>query len=319
MPMMTLDQWKTARRVDHDRVVFLGKVFNRRTRPRPPYADLKAFDADVMGFHAAQAKFDKIVFLGDILADTDQFIRNAPVGLEARYLTAVRALKDSAQDELARLCNDANPPNQIAQDVVALARGTALAPKTATVKTYYCVPPGSAFTRGAIDGTINNHLVTANGLFNPAGVQVTRVNTQALPIPAQFNNRPVLTNGRFDEVRESAFVLVKFLNTQAGASMHVVYIERFQDDDVQGFCCRRGGTYSGATADRPIVVVTLTPPGAGAATYNTTLAHELTHGLTTEGTHADNPDSLMAGGANRNGTNDTSLALLAWLRNNPAV
>jgi hypothetical protein len=319
MPMMTLDQWKNTRRVDHDRMVVFGKVFNRRTRPRPPYADLKSFDADVMGFQQAQGKWEKITCLGDILADCDQFIRNSPPNLEARYTNAVRALQTSAEDELARLCNDANPPNQISQDVVALARGTALAPKACTIKTYYCIPPGSAFQRNVIDNTINAHLVTANGLFAPAGMQVGRVNAQALPIPANFNNMPVLTNGRFDEVRQSAFVLVKFLNTQGGAAIHVVYVERFADDDVQGFCCRRGNIYSGATADKPIVVVTLTPPGAGAGTYGTTLAHELTHGLTSEGTHAENADSLMAGGANRNGTNDMSLAMLAWVRNNPAV
>lgn len=322
MPMMTLDQWKNTRRVDHERVVFLGHVFNRRTRPRPDYADLKVFDQDVAGFHAAQAKFDKIAFLGDILADTGRFLANAPKDLEARYLTAARALRDSAEDELTTLCGAANPPDAMSKDIVAMSNATALTPKAVTVKAYSCVSGGSAFSSGAIDSRINSHLATANQLFGAAGVQVSRLNPTAAVIPptGTFGGRPILDQGRFDEIRESAFILVKYINSQGGgATIDVVYVERFKDDDVQGFCCRRGKVYSGATPNRPIVVVTLSPPAAGAATYDTTLAHEMTHALTGEGTHADQPDSLMAGGANRNGTNVMSLAMLSWLRNNENV
>ncbi|HVR87905.1 MAG TPA: hypothetical protein VMU54_26540, partial [Planctomycetota bacterium] len=288
--MMTLDQWKTTRRVDHEQLVFLGHVFNRRMRPRPDYADLKVFDDDVLRFHLSQAKFDKIGYLGDIIADTDRFLANAPKDLEGRYLNAVRALQASAKDELTDLCGATSPPDAMAQDIIALGRAKALTPKAATLKVYSCLPSGSTLSTSSIDARINSHLVSANQLFDAAGVQASRINATAIPIPATFNDRPFLTNGRFDEVRESAFVLVKYCNSQGGAAaIHVVYVDRFADDDVQGFTCRRGKIYSGATADRPIVVVTLTPPVAGAGTYTTTLAHELTHALTSEGTHADLP------------------------------
>lgn len=320
MPMLTLDQWKNARRVDHDQMVILGHVFNRRTRPRPPYADLKAFDADVRDYHTTQMKFDKIVFLGDLFVETSRFIANAPPNLPARYLTAARTLRDAAEDELSIQCGATVPAAQRAADILAMANGTALAPKAAGVRIFSLVPQGSAFTADRINALINIHLVSANALFNPAGLTVTRLNDRPLPIPATVNNRPVLDNGRFDELRESPFLLLKHLNAQrSAANVNVIYVERFKDDDVQGFTCRKGNVYSGSTADVPAVVVTLTPPPAGAATYGTTLAHELGHAIMGEGTHANDPDSLMAGGANRNGTNEMSLAMLSWLRNNSVV
>jgi len=320
MPMMTIDQWKTARRVDHEQIVMLGHVFNRRSRPRPAYADLKVFDADVIAFGAAQTRWEKIRPLADIIADAALFIANAPQNLQARYLNAVKALRDAAADELGTVTGSNTPPGIMRTDVEALSRGAAMTPKTASLQVYALVPGTCTMTDGTINGRINSHIAEANRLLNPAGVQATRLNPVLVRIPAQSSGRPTLDNGRFDELRESPFVLVRYIEAlNSGAAVSVVYVDRFKEDDVQGFCCRKGGVYSGATPTKPIVVVTLNPPGAGAATYDTTLAHELTHGLTGDGTHANDPDSLMAGGSIRNGTNDVSLGMLAWLRNNEVV
>lgn len=320
MPMMTIDQWKTARRVDHEQIVLLGHVFNRRTRPRPPYADLKVFDADVIAFGAAQTRWEKIRALGDIIADARLFIANAPQNLQPRYLTAVKALRDSAAAELATVTGADTPPGIMRTDVEAISAGTALTPKTASLQVYALLPGSSTMSDATINGRINSHITEANRLFNPAGVQATRLNSVLGKIPTTYSGRPTLDNGRFDELRESPFVLVKYIEAQnSGAAISVVYVDRFKEDDVQGFCCRKGGVYSGATPTKPIVVVTLNPPGAGAATYNTTLGHELTHGITGDGSHSNDADSLMAGGSIRNGTNDVSLGMLAWLRNNDVL
>ena len=308
MPMLTVSQWKDARRVDHEQVVFFGHLFNRRTRPRPAYADLKVFDADVMAFAAAQTSWDKIRPLGDIIADANQFIVNAPQNLPPRYLTAVRTLRDAAADEFSTLTDGTITAATLRSDIESISRGAALAPNSVTVHVY---AQGSNLSDATLNGRINGHLGEVNRLFNPGDVQVTRLNAALSRI--SLADSPV-DQGGFNEQGRAPFELIRYIKGKNnGADVSVVYTDKFMADDVQGFTCRQGRVYSSAVPVKPIVVVTLNPPGTS-TTYDTTLAHELTHGITGEGGHSNEPDSLMAKGAIRNPTAEVSFAMLAWLR-----
>jgi len=113
--------------------------------------------------------------------------------------------------------------------------------------------------------------------------------------------------------------LVEYTNASGAAAntMDVVYLDNYEtaQNDVQGRAYRTNDPT--LTPNRPIVTITLNPPAGGAATYPTTLAHELGHAITGCPAHIQDANNLMSAGSMRNGTNRLSDGQVAWLRNSP--
>ena len=132
---------------------------------------------------------------------------------------------------------------------------------------------------------------------------------------------PLNQQGKFADGGMGGQRLVEYTNASGAAAntTDVVYLDNYEtaQNDVQGRAYRTNDPT--LTPNRPIVTITLNPPVGGAATYPTTLAHELGHAITGCPAHIQDANNLMSGGSVRNGTNRLSDGQIAWLRNNPWV
>jgi hypothetical protein len=328
--MMTLAVWKNTRRVDH---VDLGK-FHIRWRSKPSdLADLKVFDADVTAFAAANNNFDRVTVLGRLLQQTTAYRTLGPNVFPDRYSNAVNALHMAVTNDLNQICG-ALQPARTADILAASSVHPVLAPKNVALNIFYLVPVGaapSALELLGVDVRISAHINQANNApgYEQAGITFYRTNAAAvvarqtaagqsilLPVAADV---PVASRGRFADGGNGGPRLITYCNASGGAakSIDVVYLDHYDQADVQGRTFRAGVDYGGSIPARPIVTVTLNPPADGNATYPTTLAHELGHALTSDPDHSLDASCLMAGGAIRNGNNTLSPGLIGWFRNNP--
>ncbi len=327
--MLTLGQWKETRRVDH---VDLGIAAVRFRGASVALTDLKIYDADVAAYPSAANDFDRVTVLGRILEQTRSYL-GLPAGtVPQRYARAVDALRNAASQDLNRICGTRYQPLRTA-DLMQMARRGALSPKTIAINVLYLAPVGAAPNVGPIDAIINGHIAQANACagFMRAGLSVARssavavVATQTAAGESILNPVspavPVAKQGRLAEGGEGGRRLIRYCNALAAApgSVDVVYADHFDQDDVQGRTYRAGSESLGIAPNRPIVAITLNPPAGGAATYATTLAHELGHALTGCPDHSTDPANLMCGGGSRSGSNQLSDGQVAWLRNNAWV
>jgi hypothetical protein len=324
--MLTMPQWIDSRRVDHVNIPILNlnpryRAFNPGQRP-----DLKMFDVLVQSFTTAQTEVDKVNALADIIDLSTAFLTNNPS--ENRYLQPVQALQNSAvQDLNAKFSLRANA---MKQDIVAAANGQALAAKQINLNVYYLVPVGSNPALGPVDTTINQHIATANGspAFQSASLTVNRVNAVATLISQDPKGRsiiltsppaPVNLAGKLQDATQGGASLIDALAAIPGTGVDVVYLDDYDADDIQGRTLRTGQDYYGSTPVRPIVTIRLTPAVGGAATFTTTLLHELGHAISGNGEHITDANNLMSAGSARNGFNQLKLGQIAWYRNNPHV
>jgi hypothetical protein len=328
--MMTLAVWKNTRRVDHQEI--LG--FHPRVRAlASPQANLKVFDADLIAFGLANNNFDRVTILGRLLQSTRNYLALPDNTVPDRYKDAVRALVIAVMNDLNQICGGASPPR--AADIISLGDPhPALAQKNVSLNIFYLVPANAAPAFGAVaavDTLVNTHITNANSAagFQRANITFARTNAVAtlasqtaagdsilLPaVPAV----PVNQRGKFADGGNGGPRLITYCNASAGAanSIDVVYLDNYDQADVQGRTFRAGVDYGGSTPARPIVTVTRNPPADGVATHPTTLAHELGHALTRDPDHSHDANNLMAGGAIRNGSNRLSDGLIGWFRNNP--
>ena len=103
------------------------------------------------------------------------------------------------------------------------------------------------------------------------------------------------------------------------ADMDVVYVDAFDQADIQGRTFRALADYAGHVPLRPIIAIRLTPVVGGAATHPTTLLHEFGHALCSEPSHSTVPSNLMSDGANRTGVDALTDGQMAWFCNNPYI
>ena len=325
--MMTLAVWQNTRRVDH--LDILGSQPRWRDLPSAQ-ANLKGFDADVTAFGTANNNFDKVTVLGRLLQSTRAYLALPAGTVPARYTNAVNALDMAVQNDLNQICGGAYQPPRTA-DIVALGGALpALAPKNVSLNIFYLVPVGAAPVVGPIDVIINAHIANANNAagYQRAGINFARTNPAATVVSQTAAGDSILLpavlavpahlQGKFADGGNGGPRLITYCNASAGAanSIDVVYLDHYDQNDVQGRTFRAGKDYGGVTPTRPIVTVTLNPPAAGVATQPTTLAHELGHALTSDADHSLDANCLMAGGAIRNAADTLSDGLVGWFRNN---
>jgi hypothetical protein len=322
--MMTLAQWKDARRVDHVSIPVINT--NMRFRDPNQRPDLKMFDPLLTAFATAPTELDRVMALGDILDLTAAFLGNA--GGANRYQTPVQALQNSATQDLnARFGLYANA---IRQDIITFANGQALTQKHLNVNVYFIAPVGANPNLGPIDAIINGHIATANlsSAFQDAHVTVARTNAVATVITQNAANESLLLTdppapnnmaGKFQDSSDGGAKLIQVSNASGAAGVDVVYVDEFDQNDIQGRTFRVGQNYFGETANRPIVTVRVTPAVGGMATHATTLVHELGHAVSSNAEHTNDGDNLMASGAVRNGNNRLKSSQIGWYRNNPWV
>lgn len=278
---MTVAQWMNARRVDH--ATLLG--FHPRVRGQAAGApNLKVFDADVAAFAAADNDFDRVSALERIIRQARVHLNVPANNALRRYTAAINALYQSASLELGQICGAAYQPSRNI-DLAALAAHNALAPRNLSLNVFYLAPVGAAPAVGPIDAVINNHIQNANNAagYQAANITFARTNPAAtvaaqtaagdsLLLPA-IPAVPVAHQGAFADGGVGGPRLITYCNASGGAanSIDVVYLDRYDQPDVQGRTFRAGANYNGAVPARSIVTVTLNPPPGGAATYPTTL------------------------------------------------
>lgn len=317
--MMSLDQWKKTRRVDHlDLYIAHPRLLWRRGpfHPSVPF-DLKVFDEDVAAAAALQTNFDKVCILGRIIVQTAAYLLLTP-NPPQRYRKAVQALQQSAQADMNDIASGPKYQQARTRDITNLARGTALAEKHVSLNVFYLAPVGADIALADIDFKIDSHIDNANAAngYKQAKIHFERTNTSAT-VASQTEAGPFLYNEKFYDQGNEAKRLITYCNASGGAanSIDVVYLSHYdQEPEVEGKTYRSDTYYGGGwqKATRPIVTVTLS---GTRETYRTTLAHELGHALTGEGKHSKDPDNLMAG--TRNGTNNLTHGQIGWFRNNP--
>ena len=326
--MMTLPQWQHTRRVDHVSVpsVSLSQGFrlaHPRVRSSPGGLDLKMFDADVAAFARATNNVDRVGILGRIIECSSAFLALPLAAAPQRYRQAVHALYQSAQLEMNQICGGAVYQPLRTQDLVMATHQTVLPPKTVHLNIFYLAPIGTIPLVGPIDRTINTHIAQANTCpgFQVAGLTWQRNNPAAQVVTQSPTGQPILNpaNGQFSDGSTGGERLIAYCERfvpPSATSIDIVCVEHYDQADVQGRTLRSGHDYNGSIPRRPIVTITMNPPGRGALTYPTTLAHELGHALTGEPAHSADPNNLMAEGANRNGRNHLTPGQIGWFRQN---
>lgn len=330
--MLSLAQWKTSRRVDH--VNIPGIPWHPRYRGRNTIRpDLKMFDPFVQRHETCVNPVDRVNALGEIIDLATGFlsISNDPTVL-ARYLAPVQALRAAAIQDLRARVGTAYVDGA-SRDIIALANGGALTPKRIPVNLFWVAPRGAppdAARLGAITTAIAAQVTAANQCAGYRAAMLTVVPAAAAPrvlseSPAHESlllagdQVPVAMRGRFQEAGRGGVRLIQTLNTIPGTGVDVVFVERMEADDVQGFTFRtsKGHPLDGAVQpERPIVLVRETPAAGGAGTHPTTLAHELCHAISDEGEHSADPKNLMSAGSARDGTNALGPGQIGWYRNN---
>jgi hypothetical protein len=340
--MLTVTQWKQARRVDHVKVA----AFNIRYRGNPDL-QLKAFDQLVTDYHAGLTDQARLIALGEIIASATAFAAGAHT---AQTQTPVAALATAAEQDLRLLL--------AGRDVAADGAVGELRALPATwgarqvrVNTWIVVPDAQrAQNFSHIDAMIDAHLLAANQLYAGQGMRLSAVRRNAVSTVssrADPNAEATRTNSLLDftpdptslpdglrpflaQLQASAGTfsmearsrIAAWLNTKAmpASTVDLVYVPAFAEDDAQGLTTRPHSTGLATTPDRPYVTIGWNPLSAvafptAAVTFPTTLAHELLHALMDEGTHTADANNLMAGGSNRSGTNVISTAQMAVARN----
>jgi hypothetical protein len=327
--MITLAQWENTRRVDH---VHLPGGLNPRFRGNagPGLQNLKGLDQFVQAYAQVQGQDDwaKVGALAQIVGEALAHITAAQGQVNQRYITAAQTLLTSANTDLNLLCGAQFQTNRTA-DLVALHANGPLVQRTVRLNVYYLAPIGANPNVAPIDQTINQHVTNANqlGCYQRASITFQRVNAAAavatqtasggsilLPAVASV---PLNQQGKFADGGMGGQRLVEYMNASGAAAntIDVVYLDNYENaqNDVQGRAYRTNDL--ALALNRPIVTVTLNPPVGGAATYPTTLAHELGHAITGCPAHIQDGNNLMSGGNIRNGTNNLSDGQIAWLRN----
>ncbi len=316
--MLTLNQWRQISKVG---VPLIGRF----TGPK-----LSRFDDGVRAYGAANNNFDRVTLLGTMLRDSNELMQLPPAQMTEPHAQALGTLRITIKDDLNQICGEASKYNRN-QDIIAAGNGGALAPRTVVVNVYYLHQLGVAPPPvGPVDATINAHLATARDIFNGAQITFVRSNAAATPISQAPNPggafegilsppaAPGLpAGGVFGVGGTGGPRLITALNATVPApkSIDVIYIPRFDENDVQGYTFAAQHSYDGVFPRRPMVVMTLHPPADGDATYPSTLAHELGHALTGELNHSTDANDLMCGGANRTGS-DISPGEIGWFRYN---
>lgn len=326
---MTLAQWQNTRRVDH---VHLPGGLNPRFRgnPGPGLQNLKGLDQCVQDYWTVNGQDDwaKAGALAQIAEEALAHIAAAQGQVEQRYITAVQALLNSANADLNMICGAHQANRNV--DLAALHANGALVQRTVRLNVFYLAPIGANPNLGPIDQVIDQHILNANQLacYQRAHITFQRVNGVAT-VASQTNNGrsilmpsvnevPVNQQGKFADGGIGGERLIEYMDNSGGGAntIDVVYLDHYENaqDDVQGRAYRTND--ANQAPNRPIVTVTLNPPVGGAATYPTTLAHELGHAITGCPAHIHDGNNLMCGGNARNGTNNLSDGQIAWLRNN---
>lgn len=330
--MYTLGQWKDTRRVDHFN--FIGFSFSRGFYIANPRwrmfdatlrPDLKVFDPFVDECAPTRSAFDRMTALGNIINTAYHFIqgRQAPAQANDRYNTAVDALYNQALLDMNQLVG-AHYQQAMEHYITGVNRPA----RTINVNVLLLKPSGGAVP-AADAATINQQIQNANASAAFQGAQITVTRIGAITrIHEDANNRsflltapaPLAVRGNFQEDMDGGDRLIDHCNTLThNADMNIVFVDAFDQNDVQGFTFRAQVSYRGHIPQRPIIVVRLTPVAGGAATHPTTLLHELGHALCTEGSHSADANNLMAGGAVRSGINQLSVGQCAWFCNNPYI
>jgi len=326
--MLTLVQWKDIRRVDHVSLpaVSLSRgiyIAHPRWRQRDPTQrpDLKVFDTHVQAYLALQSNFDKITALAEIMSLTYHFI--AGRGGNDRYSQAVTQLYNSALLDMNALCH---PAHQQAMEHYI----TGVSRPARTVRVNLLLIKPSAVPAPPANGLVATaHIQTANAAqcFQDAQITVAPVGP-IMQIHQNAHNQPfllgppapVIVQGTFQDSAGGGDRLIDYCNTlPRNADVDVAYVDAFDQADIQGRTFRALQDYNGHVAQRPIIVIRLTPAVGGGATHGTTLLHELGHALCSESSHSADPANLMAGGANRTGADELSLGEAAWFCCNPYV
>jgi hypothetical protein len=280
----------------------------------------------------ASNNFDRVTILGRLLQWTAAYVSLPPNTVPERYTNAVKTLDTAVRNDLNEITGGVTYQTSRNADIVAL-RGDqpALTPKQVSLNIFYLVAIGAAPGVGPIDVTIDNHITQANNAvgYRRARITFARTNAAATLVsqtPAgdsillsASSEVPARGQGKFADGGVGGPRLITYCNASGGApgSIDVVYLDHYDQLDVQGRTFRAGKDYGAATPNRPIVTVTLSPPAAGSATQPTTLAHELGHALTGDPDHSLDASCLMAGGAIRNANDTLSDGLVGWFRNNP--
>jgi hypothetical protein len=330
--MYTLGQWQDIRRVDHFK--FVGVSFSRGfyiANPRwrqfdaNDRPDLKGFDQYVTAFNLAQSPFDRMSALGEIISLGYHFIqgRQAPAQANDRYNNAVDALYNRAIIDMNLIAGHLRQ-----QAMEHHITGVARPARTIQVNVLLIKPSAVAAPAGdAI--TINAQIANANAsaAFQNAQIAVNQVggivqvhedaHHQSFLLGAAA---PLHVRGTFQDSAVGGDRLIDYCNgLPRTADMDVVFVDGFDQADVQGRTFRAQNDYNGHTALRPIIAIRLTPVVGGAATHPTTLVHEFGHALCSEPSHSADANNLMAGGANRTGIDNLSAGLNAWFCNNPYI
>jgi hypothetical protein len=326
--MLTLLQWQNTRRVDHAN---LGK-FHPRFRAFDPNRrpNLKTFDDLVQRYETSTKDFDRVNILGDILGAAATFLADNKYEAH-RYLDAVRTLRTAAIGEL----RDKFPKKgiEIANDIESVAKGRTLSSKEIHINVYYLDQVGATPDLNGVEKIIKDQIDNANnsGSFQNAELQIVRTNAKAALISTAANNRPVLHEGKLHEGGLGGGLLIEALNAIPGEGVDVVFLEKYEKDDVQGYTFQMSKEWDNSvnpkhqstiSPARPIVTVRTTAVAGGNKTHSTTLMHEICHAVSGNGDHSQDGDNLMADGgerAKKGVKNDLSLGQIGWYRNNDRV
>lgn len=328
--MLTLDQWKNIRRVDH--VTLPGFSFRRgfyraHARYRDPNnrPDLKFLDAHVQACHTAKSDWDRMTALGDILAEGSKFV--AGRAGDDRYATAVNVLHNHALRGVADIVG-----NGYQKDVEDFVTRGSPRIRRITVNLFIVTPVGGTpspyLTQTILDHVLEAYVTPA---FLGAGVLVHVPNREPTHLTSfQGQSITLAGDGVPENVRgkihpespNSAGRLIRHCNSLGGGKrLDVAYVPDFEISDVAGKTNRAGKMCGGVAPTRPIIMINANPSQALAdrGGLNTTLAHEFGHAICGCGEHSTDPNCLMADGNNRNGKNEFSLGQRAWFACNEWV
>ena len=333
--MITVDQWKAIRRVDHLTVPgfsFRRGFYRAHARYRDPgnRPSLKYFDKYVQRFHTVRNNFDKVNALASVIRQTAHFV--AVRNKDDRYDKAVNTLHNHALTAMDEICGSAHQQS-MENHITRLARPA----RTITINVLAVTKSSERTWPGLLPAKIREHIKAANDCpaFQKAKLTVVPFNRRITHI-TNYGGGPILCPDR-DGV--PAYMKDKFLesspssggrlvgycnslqNTHGPKCIDVAYIPDFVDKDTGGLTMRAGVKWGGVAPDRPIVVININPAPALQLRggLETTLAHELGHAICGCGVHAAAADNLMAGGNERNGRNQANRGQCAWFCSNPWV
>lgn len=331
--MLTFLQWQSTRRVDHGAVNLGFKSFHPRVRSRDPHQrpDLKTFDQLVRDYNAPGIKeFAQVTILGEIVGQAAKFLTDNKYEAR-RYLDAVRTLRTAAIEELRS--KFPTKGIEIASDIERAAKGSTLSSKEIYINVYYLDKVGAKPDLRGIDKIIDQQIDNANnsGAFQDAEIKIVRKNANATLISKGALDRPILDKGGLREGEKGGGLLVEALKAFPSDGVDVVFLEKYEKDDVQGYTFQTAKEWDNSLSPthqttispaRPIVTVRTTPVAGGNATHPTTLLHEICHAVSGNGEHCPDGDNLMADGverAKKSVKNDLSLGQIGWYRNNKWV